>query len=137
MTYCEKLEKKIRTTFKKVNLYSFIHFDSFKKGTVIDSEFQKFIKILSKDFDSVNGIDLITHQIKKINDQIDSKNWNTILNQKTTVEKELKILGIKINLPSINEKAQKTIHEWQKELNSKNYEKADQLRNELKELFIL
>lgn len=137
LDYCRRLEEKIITTFKKVDLESFINLSNVKTGIINAKDYQKFIKILSKNFDTVNALDFIVLQIKKINQLLQLKNWNEARNQKQTVITELKLLRIQISNSKINKSTQKIIQKWQGLLKNKNYVKADILRKELQKLFIL
>lgn len=74
LDYCRRLEEKIITTFKKVDLESFINLSNVKTGIINAKDYQKFIKILSKNFDTVNALDFIVLQIKKINQLLQLKN---------------------------------------------------------------
>ena len=96
-----------------------------------------FVDAIDNDLDFPNMITSIWTYVKNLSNLIKSKEFIQISNHINLIISMLEILGIKYNNPLESNNSKQLIDNWINALNSKDYENADSLRNELIKMNII
>ncbi|WP_338961604.1 MULTISPECIES: cysteine--tRNA ligase [unclassified Spiroplasma] len=100
--------------------------------------YQQIIKNLSNNIDTTNTITLIENMIKKLNEALIKKNFNEEFQEIFyTFTFALKILGFDFKVGNYSEKIKNKIKIWEQLKKEKQYQEADKIRQELKDLNII
>lgn len=89
----------------------------------------KINEIMDEDFNTPNLITYLQELIKELNNAI--RNNNDIATPFDKITLITNILGLKYDLPSLSQEDINLYNEWLEARNNKDFEKADELRNEL------
>ena len=123
------IDDKINNVLKQANTYRNLNNLEFNLN-IKDKEFES---IMDDDFNTPNVITYLLELIKKLNTAIRNKEDNIIeLASKIIVITD--ILGLKYNLNNYTEEQIKIYKEWEEARTNKNFELADKLREQLKDI---
>ncbi|AUB31093.1 cysteine--tRNA ligase [Spiroplasma floricola] len=127
---------KIESMLKTVNWSTKVGEIILTNNTPIDDDFNsykyitKFREILKDDLNTPLAISLIDEMSKSINKQIKTRMLDRTYSKLIDI---LKILGFSFNIKNLSDKDIEKIKKWREMIHKKNFQKADRLRNELKQ----
>ena len=123
------IDDKLNNVLKQANTYRNLNNKEFDLN-IKDKEFER---IMNDDFNTPNAITYLLELIKKLNTAIRNKEDN-IIELASIILVITDILGLKYNLIDFTKEQIKTYKEWEKARNNKDFELADKLREQLKEI---
>lgn len=123
------IDDKILNVLKSFNLYKAINNLEIENS----DKSSKIKEFMDDDFNTSNLITYLLEIVKSLNSSIRNKdNANTILNYNILNDINY-ILGLKYDLPTLNNEDLNLYNEWNKYRENKDFDKADKLRNTLSE----
>ncbi|WP_339020953.1 cysteine--tRNA ligase [Spiroplasma endosymbiont of Atherix ibis] len=134
--YSKEWILKIEFMLKTINWSTRVGELILTNNTPIDDNFNsykyltKFKKFLNDDLNTPLVISLIDEMCKSINKQIKNKMLDSTYLKLKTI---LKTLGFSFEIKDLSNKDIDKIKKWREMISKKNFQKADKLRNELKE----
>lgn len=139
----ETIENGLSSTKKYENVLKQWTYQIFINSIIVEyhhhaNYYQQVIKNLSNNIDTTNTITLIENMIKKLNEAIIKKTFSKEF-QKIfyTFTFTLNILGFDFKFGDYSEKVKSKIKMWEQLKQQKNYEEADKIRQELKDLNVI
>ncbi len=133
-TYKKDFEK-ISRTFKQACLQLDLNDIN---GDVYNEEYLlEFEKFMNDDFNTPNVYTLIQKNIKQLNNDLRSKNFDGILKEKNSLEKIFKILGLNLEYKKLSSDDKDLYNSWVCARENKLFDEADLYRNKLVEKGIL
>lgn len=129
--------EKLETALKQANLK--LSSAKITEDKLDDELMKEFIEYMDDDLNTSNALKVVFDTLKKINQENRVKDGDLtyLATLKNSLEKMLEILGVFIELRQLNDVDIALVAEWNLSKQNKDFEKADQLRNELVELNIL
>lgn len=128
----EKIEKVYIGLYRKLELS-----DSLQDGNTLEI-MDQFLSEMAYDFNTANALSVLYLLIKEINKnlrntQIDIK---ILQDDFTTLQAMFEVLGLKVDLKPLTLEEKELVRNWNNARITKNFEVADQLRNEIQKLGI-
>ncbi|AHI53443.1 cysteinyl-tRNA synthetase [Spiroplasma sabaudiense Ar-1343] len=126
--------QKISALFKKISLKIALNEVTKNNDRPVDEDFNlknyisQFKDLMQDDLNTPRVITLIEQMIKDINKQIDQKKLNNLLDELLEI---LVVLGFNFEFPKYDQPTLQLIREWDGYVKSKNFTKADELREVL------
>lgn len=139
----ETIENGLASTKKYENILKRWTYQIFINDTIVKcyhhvNYYQQVIKNLSNNLDTTNTITLIENMIKKLNEAIIKKTFSKEFQEIFyTFTFTLNILGFDFKFGDYSEKVKSKIKIWEQLKQQKNYEEADKIRQQLKNLNVI
>ena len=133
----EKLDLSLKQLHRKLDLANAIsHVDLMDKDILgLKDEFDQ---AMADDFNTANAITALQSMIKLVNVSIRQRKDNHYYNQLlTAITYMTNILGLKVELKTMDEEARKMYQAWEQARKAKDFKKADEIRLQLTERGIL
>lgn len=136
----EKIKRSFISLYRKLQLdYQITDYQVEIKNEELVNLKQEFIKALSDDFNTANGLTVIYKLVKIINNLTRMRNPE-VSNMKESLKllnEFLWVFGIDFPLNPLNEEELELVKRWQEARKNKNFELADSLRDEVYERGII
>lgn len=123
------IDDKVLNVLKSFNLYKHINNLTINEN----NKENKISEIMNDDFNTSNLITYLLEIVKNLNGALRSKDNENILLNYNILNDINYILGLKYDLPSLNEEDINLYNEWNISRENKDFNKADKLREELTE----
>ena len=122
---------KVFTALKQANTY--LQVNGIPFSNEYGQNYHHFVEVISDDLDTPNGFTVIFECVKQLNTALRSKDkdGSTIASLYQDIIGMLDILGIRFDLPVFDDHQKSVYDQWQNAKKDKDFELADQLRNEL------
>ena len=129
----EKIRRAYVSLFRKLELADELNLDIEINDSEINSIVNEFKESMSSDFNTANAITTIFKMTKIINNYTRNKEIGfELLNSALKALKEmLWVLGIEVDVQKLTEEEKDLVNRWNQAKSEKNFELADQLRNEI------
>ena len=121
---------KIITVLKQAKLV----FTEVKRGEVtLTPLYDSFMQACQDDMNINLAMSVVLEQVKQLNSALRQKelNYNDIANHEATLRRMMKVLGISTPYPHLSTEEVVIIQSWQQAKADKDFNRADELRNEL------
>lgn len=128
LTAMDKLVNKYSTCLKKANIK--LQLNNIEKGSIIESYYEDFMNALANDLNVANALTSIDKCTKEINSQLINKecNYSLLASLYTTLFTMLDILGLKFDLPKLNNDDIELLKKYNIARDNKDYQTSDALR---------
>lgn len=125
----DKLVNKYATCLKKANIK--LQLNNIEKGNVIESYYEDFMNALANDLNVANALTSIDKCTKEINSHLINKecDYSLLASLYTTLCTMLDILGLKFDLPKLNNDDIELLKKYNIARDNKDYQTSDSLRS--------
>ena len=117
-----------------ISLYRLLELNnSIMETSLIEKYRNAFIEEMANDFNTPNAITVLYQVLKDVNVLLrqKEKDYNLLNQYLKTIDEMFYVLGLIPEFNKLTEKQKTLVNEWHKARNEKNFELADQLRNEI------
>ena len=114
-----------------------LDYEEIYNDDVLESDKELFISHMNNDLNCQNVMSQLASLLKEINTSLRSKNYET-LNYKTNMMKQIMdVLGVKLNYTKLTDETRSLYTKWNEAKAIKDFEKADNYRNQLIEAGVI
>lgn len=133
----EKLDVSLKQLHRKLDLANAINHVDLMDQDILGLK-EEFDQAMADDFNTANAITALQSMIKLVNVSIRQRKDNHYYNQLlTAITYMTNILGLKVDLKTMDEEARKMYRAWEQARKAKDFKKADEIRLQLTERGIL